>query len=165
MPISRKRFDYEKDPGPTDADHLKCNVCGYESRYDRNRPYSLQSECPNSDGGQMMSWNWNGWKDNSLRRDRQKEQAEKRNRKAGEPVSQETEDFAAFSEAERNIHGLLVVKGPGTEAPWLSGAGACLVKIYGIRRREGRVEFGIGNEHPPILGWVQARDFYREWPD
>jgi len=81
-------------------------------------------------------------------------------------VSQDSEPFEDFTEAERNIHGLLIVKGPGTAVPWLNGYGACLVKIYGIRRSsEGKVEFGIGNEKPPILGWVTADRFFDEWPD
>jgi hypothetical protein len=37
------------------------------------------------------------------------------------------------------------------------------VKIYGIRRRDGKVEFGIGNEKPPILHWAEAKEFFDEW--
>lgn len=53
----------------------------------------------------------------------------------------------------------------GMTAPWLSAFGACFVKIWDIRIVDGIVEYGIGNESPPVLGWVKAGDFYSEWPD
>ena len=84
-----------------------------------------------------------------------------------EPVSQESEPFQSFSASERTIAGgLVTIEKPGTKAPWLSPFGACLVKVYGIRRNPetNRVEFGIGNEKPPILGWVTEDKFYDEWP-
>jgi hypothetical protein len=72
-----------------------------------------------------------------------------------------------FTEAERTIRvdGSPVILSKGSEAPWLSPLGACLVKVYDFRRREdGKVEFGVGNETPPILGWVTAEEFFDEWP-
>lgn len=57
----------------------------------------------------------------------------------------------------------------GMEAPWMSGLGACLVKIWDIRRRaDGVVEYGIGNETKPPpdkIGWITGDKFYGEWPD
>lgn len=54
---------------------------------------------------------------------------------------------------------------PGDEAPWITAMGSCLVRVYDIRRGEdGRAEFGVGNETLPILAWVNAEDFFEEWP-
>lgn len=54
---------------------------------------------------------------------------------------------------------------PKGEAPWLGPFGACLVRVYEVRRAEdGTVEFGVGNEKPPVLGWVHKGSFYEEWP-
>ncbi len=82
-----------------------------------------------------------------------------------ERISQESEPFENFTREERTIQGLLVVSEAGTIAPWMTPYGAALVKIYGVRRHEGKVQFGIGNEEPPILGWVEALAFYDKWPD
>jgi hypothetical protein len=85
---------------------------------------------------------------------------------ADQPVSQESEPFENFSRGERTVGRGLVTVGHGSEAPWLTPFGVGLVKVYGIRRNKetGQVEFGIGNEEPPILGWVTADRFYDEWP-
>lgn len=55
---------------------------------------------------------------------------------------------------------------PGAEMPWLTWGGAGFVKVYDMRwnEEENRVDFGVGNETLPILGWVQAKDFMDEWP-
>jgi len=163
-----KKFDYSEDPGPKDDKHLKCCGCGYETKGNPDIPYRLQSECPNCHY-QMMGWNWCGWKDTPERKKRLAEidrKIEKAKKKAAtEKVSQESESFESFTREERNIQGLLTVEKSGQEAPWLTPFGASLVKIYGIRRnKDGEVEFGIGNEQPPILGWVKAEHFYYEWP-
>jgi len=80
-------------------------------------------------------------------------------------VDQTSEPFENFTEEERTIgEGLVIVAKSGTEAPWINPYGVNLVKIYGIRRKNGRVEFGIGNETPPILAWVTANCFHYEWP-
>lgn len=77
----------------------------------------------------------------------------------------EGESWDSFSEKERTVGDGITTVSCGSEAPWLSPFGACLVKVYGIRRNEnGTVEFGVGNEQPPILAWVTAKDFYNEWP-
>ena len=82
-----------------------------------------------------------------------------------ELVSQDTELFENFSAEERAIHNLLIIKEIGQEAQWFGPFGACLVKVYGMRRAlDGGVEFGIGSEKPPILGWVKAEEFFNEWP-
>ncbi|MBD3208587.1 MAG: hypothetical protein GF370_03985 [Candidatus Nealsonbacteria bacterium] len=84
-------------------------------------------------------------------------------------VSQESEPFNNFTREERSVRisGRSEIIGkPGTVLPWLGAFGACLVKVYGIRHdNKGEVEFGIGNEEPPILGWVKKEDFYHKWPD
>jgi hypothetical protein len=63
------------------------------------------------------------------------------------------------------IEGQPVVVEVGSEMPWLSGLGACLVKVHDIRETAGTVEYGIGNEEPPVLAWVTGDRFYNEWPD
>ena len=89
-----------------------------------------------------------------------------------EPVSQESEPFESFTEEERTIPmsdnrlDPLVIRNPGDEAPWLGIFGACFVKVWGMRRRDdGVVEFGLGNEEPPIIAWVTVDSFFDEWPD
>jgi len=73
-------------------------------------------------------------------------------------VSKSSEPFDNFTEEERNIRvsgQQIIIEKPGIALPWLGPFGACLVKVYGIRHNDkGEVEFGIGNEAPPILGWV-----------
>lgn len=167
--MALKDFDYRKDPGPKDTEHIKCSDCGYEKKEDPNIRYQLQCDCPIC-GIQMMGWNWMGWKDTPERKKRLAEQERKieeaKKKARTEKVSQKSEPFESFTEEERNIQGLFVVEGPDEEAPWLTPYGVGLVKIYGIRRgKDGEVEFGIGNEEPPILGWVKDEHFYHEWPD
>jgi hypothetical protein len=157
-------FDYTKDIGPRDESHLKCNDCGHEAEINPSLSYEKQADCPQCRGGQMMSWDWMGWKDTPERQERSRKFDEEKRKAKGSPVSQDSEPFENFTEGERTIHNLLVLERPGTEAPWLTAHGAGFVKIYGIRRRDGVVEFGIGNETPPILGWVTADRFYDEWP-
>ncbi len=162
--MSKTTFDYGQDIGPKDEKHLKCNHCGNEKERNYDLSYEAQADCHVCHRGQMMGWNWMGWKDNKTRKERLKKEARRLRRKKNRPVSQKSEPFENFTERERNIKGLVTVSAPGTEAPWLTPFGAGLVKIYGIRRRKGRVEFGIGNEEPPILGWVTKDEFYDEWP-
>lgn len=81
-------------------------------------------------------------------------------------VSQKSEPFENFTPEERTVGKGVTVVSQDSEAPWLTPFGAALVKVYGIRRRpDGVVEFGIGNEARPILGWVTADQFFDEWPD
>ena len=157
-------FDYSENPGPQSSNHLKCLNCGHEAEIRRNVPYEEQADCPSCKRGQMMSWNWGGWKltPESQLRLRQETRRQKEARLI--PVPQESESFDGFTPQERNIHDLLVVEKPGTEAPWLTPFGASLVKIFGIRRRNNRVEFGIGNRRRPIRAWVTADRFLEEWP-
>lgn len=82
-------------------------------------------------------------------------------------LKKQSAHFQAFSKEERTIKvdGESLILDAGTEAPWLSGLGACLIRVYDIRRNEkGQVEFGIGNETLPILGYVSAKAFFNEWP-
>lgn len=80
-------------------------------------------------------------------------------------MSEESEPFENFTAEERTVGKGIAVVSQNSEVPWLTPYGVGLVKVYGIRRREGVVEFGIGNEEPPILGWVTADQFYHEFPD
>jgi hypothetical protein len=71
-----------------------------------------------------------------------------------------------FTKQELTIgRGLTTVDHLPFEAPWMNGMGACTVKIFEVKRDDGVVKFGVGNEIPPILAWVVADDFYEEWPD
>ena len=79
-------------------------------------------------------------------------------------VEQVSEPFEGFTRQERTIHGSLVVEKSGTKAPWPTSVGVGVITIFGIRRRNGRVEFGIGSEKRPILDWVTPDRFHPEWP-
>jgi hypothetical protein len=56
----------------------------------------------------------------------------------------------------------------GMEAPWLNAMGACLVKIWDIRREpDNTIMYGIGNETKPSpdeITWVPGGAFFDEWP-
>lgn len=147
-------------------DMLKCSNCGFEKLENPSIDYNEQSRCSQCDYGRMMGWQWPGWKPNELREKQRKINALLAEVEEGLKVCQETDDIKNFTKDERTIgKGVMVVEKLGQKAPWLNGFGACLIKIYGIRRRGDLVEFGIGNEEPPILGWVKANDFFEEWPD
>ena len=76
--------------------------------------------------------------------------------------------FKSIPLSERTIivNGESIVLDAGTEAPWFGMYGVCFVRVYDTRRdKEGHVEFGVGNETLPILGYVRANRFYNEWPD
>lgn len=69
-----------------------------------------------------------------------------------------------FTKSELTIGmGLTTVDHLPFVAPWMNGLGACSVKIYEVKREDGVVKFGVGNEEPPIVAWVKADDFYCEW--
>lgn len=71
-----------------------------------------------------------------------------------------------FTREELTIgRGITTVDHLPFEAPWRGPFGASLVKVYEVKREDGMVKFGVGNEQPPILAWVVANDFYNEWPD
>lgn len=160
-----KHFVYWEHPGPRSSNHLMCNNCGYEVQIRQDVSYEKQSDCRFCHGrGQMMSWDWEGWKATPERQARLEEEVRKQKTARRRPVSQASEPFNAFTRKERNTHGLLVVDKPGTEAPWEEEFGACVVKVFGIRRRKGRVEFGIGGRRRPIREWVTADRFANEWP-
>lgn len=84
-------------------------------------------------------------------------------------MSDEERDFReSFTVEERTVGGgVATIEKSGDEAPWLGPLGACRVKVYEMRRnpQTGQIQFGIGNETPPALGWVAATDFYTEWPN
>lgn len=53
----------------------------------------------------------------------------------------------------------------GGIAPWLAGMGVSLVKVYEVGKDpDGEIVFGVGNEQPPVLGWVYPHQFCGEWP-
>ena len=166
--MTNPKFEYGNDVGPTDEKHLKCHGCGHVALWREGESYDRQSKCTTLGcHGSMMSWDWGGWKAAPERAERYAEQERVRSEAESKPVSQETEPLDSFTEDERTIPvrgNPLVVNEAGTEAPWMSAFGACLVKVYGMRRLEGQVQFGIGDEELPILGWVGAGDFYEEWP-
>lgn len=79
----------------------------------------------------------------------------------------EEADWKGISVSDRTLW--FGVAKEGMEAPWITGFGACLVKIWDIRRREdGVVEYGIGNRTRPSdedMAWVTGDKFFDEWPD
>lgn len=112
----------------------------------------------------MMSWAWNGWKENEARK--KKFKAEQLLREVAEAltVDQTGMDLKDFTEEELIIgKGLTTVDKLPFEAPWMNAIGACSINIYAVRRRGDLVEFGIGNEKPPIISWISADDFPDEW--
>ncbi len=169
------KFDYSEDPGP-ELNDIKCIRCGHTTAYCEDTEWRYQSDCKQcrDHDGSMLGYGWGGWK-LTPERDAyfKKEEKDRKQREAAHKIEQQkpefqySEPFHKFSKEERTIaKGLLVVEDPGTEAPWLGAFGACFVKVYGIRRAEdGTVEFGVGEETPPISAWVKADDFYGEWPD
>ena len=167
------KFDFTQDPGPKQG-WLKCHDCGFTIEEDPDKSYDEQMSCPKCGLGtqRMMGFGWGGWKSTPEREAIFKAQEEERRRKQKEyeierekPEFQHSESFNDFTDEERTIACGLQVDDPGTEAPWEGPYGVCMVKIYGIRRKNGVVEFGVGNETPPILDWVKADDFHYEWPD
>ena len=163
------KFDFQDDPGPKKG-YLKCNMCGFTTEEVKKFPHDVQSRCHCY--GQMMGYFWGGWKMTPPRKKefkkREKEFEKKQKElkiESAKPEFQESEPFENFTDKELTIaNGLVTVKKSGTVAPWLSPYGACLIKVYGVRRKNNKVEFGIGNKKPPILGWVTAGEFFTEWP-
>lgn len=81
-------------------------------------------------------------------------------------VSQVGESLLGFSKAELSMPYGETLTGLPSEAPWLTPLGVGLVVIFAVRRADdGHVEFGIGNQAPPILAWVRKESFHNEWPD
>lgn len=72
--------------------------------------------------------------------------------------------LSGFSKSELTIgNGVDIVDHLPFEAPWLGAMGACMVKIFEIKRDDkGSVLFGVGNEEPPVVAWVSANDFFDE---
>jgi len=151
-----------KDIDFTSKDTYKCCRCGFEAVI-QPAPWNQQSECPECKG-QMMSWLWGGWKKNSLRDRHWKASQELRDIESQLTVSQAGLPILLFTRSERTIgNGVMVVEDIPCEAPWMGALGACKVKIYAMRRRGDLVEFGVGNEEPPIISWISANDFANEW--
>jgi len=166
------KFDFQNDPGPKKG-YLKCNECGFTTKEIKDLDYKEQGTCYHCSGS-MMGPFWRGWKITPKRKKEfeKREKEYKRKQKelkieAAKPEFQESEPFENFTDKELTIAGgLVTIKKSGAEAPWLSPYGACLVKVYGVRRKNNRVEFGIGgHEKTPILAWITAGEFYTEWPD
>jgi hypothetical protein len=152
-----------KDVEFLSRDCYKCNRCGFE-RVIQPGSYQEQSRCSFDCDGQMMGWGWNGWKDNPMRQRYYEAQRVVRDIEGELTVSQESQPLDTFTEKERTIgKGLCIVDSLPFQAPWMSALGACNVNIFGIRRRGHLVEFGVGNEKPPILDWITANDFPTEW--
>jgi hypothetical protein len=78
------------------------------------------------------------------------------------PVSQVSDQWEKFSAEERTVCQGTVIMTRGVIFTKQSGLGQDAVRVYGIRRQQGFVEFGIGNTTPPILAWVRA-EFFKEW--
>lgn len=84
--------------------------------------------------------------------------------------------WGIYTEEERTIgKGLMLVEKIPCEAPWLGALGSGMIMIIGIRRKDGKVEFQVGDEKKkPYIDedskeedksvWVEADDFYDEWP-
>ncbi len=129
----KKEPFHTKDIDFISNDTYKCCMCGHESvilpvQWDK------QSQCPEC-GGQMMSWEWFGWKDNPIRNRYVKAKDEIREIEGKLSVSQAGYNLSLFTRAERTIgYGVMVVEELPCEAPWMNGLGACNVKIYAIRR-------------------------------
>lgn len=165
------KFDYQNDSGPKKG-YLKCNMCGFTTEEIKNLDYKEQGTCCHCFGS-MMGYFWGGWKVTPSRKKEFKKQEKELERRRKEyeiesvkPEFQESEPFENFTDKELTIaNGLVIVKKSGTVAPWLGPYGACLIKVYGVRRKNNKVEFGVGNEKPPILAWITAGEFYTEWPD
>jgi hypothetical protein len=87
-------------------------------------------------------------------------------RQVNPPPPPEPPDWNGIPARDRRLWFGVATK--GMEAPWLSGFGACFVKIWDVRRRaDGAIEYGIGNEtEPPAdqIGWVTGDRFCSEWP-
>jgi len=153
---------HTKDIDFISKDTYKCCQCGSEAVI-QPIPWDQQSKCAHC-GGQTMSWLWSGWKDNDLRRRYDRASLEIQDVESKLTVSQIGAPIYTFTKEERTVgYGILVVEDFPCEAPWMGSMGACLVKIYAMRRRGDLVEFGVGNEEPPILAWIQANDFADEW--
>jgi hypothetical protein len=70
-----------------------------------------------------------------------------------------------FTRQELTIgKGLTTIDHLPFQAPWMNALGSCFVNVYEVKRENGVVKFGVGNEKPPVLVWVDADDFYDEWP-
>lgn len=82
-----------------------------------------------------------------------------------ETCNQIHEVWNGITGAERRLW--FGIPNKGCEAPWMGAFGACLVKIWDIRRSaDGAIEYGIGNEDEPAadeIGWVTGDKFAREW--
>jgi hypothetical protein len=151
--------------------YLKCCNCGHQVEWD-GKDYESNRDCQLCDN-QMLSYRWAGWESTPERErmfaEEERQLAEKDRLakiEASKPEFQLSEPFGSFTQQERTVgKGITIIKAPGDEAPILSAFGAALVRVYGIRRKDGIVQFGVGNEEPPILDWIEANDFFDEWPD
>jgi hypothetical protein len=84
--------------------------------------------------------------------------------------------WGAYTEEERTIgKGIMVVETIPCEAPWCGYLGAGMIMITGIRRKDGKVEFQLGDKKKKAYLdenskekdktiWVMADDFFDEWP-
>lgn len=79
-------------------------------------------------------------------------------------IDQTSEPFENFTREERNIRGLVTAE-KGAQAPVLTSMGVGMATILGIRRKNGKVEFGISSDGKQIVEWIKAQQFHHELPD
>lgn len=92
------------------------------------------------------------------------------------PEFQHTEPLENFAAKKRTVaDGTICFTEFGQLAPVRTPWGVDTVYMNGIRRKDGKVQFGIGKtavdpkalspKHRKILNWVSGAVFYDEWPD
>ena len=157
-----KRIDYKATEHIT-KDVLKCNNCGCERLENPSIEYEYQSECPECGEGQMMGWEWNGWKPHKARE--MSWEIRSMQVKINEllKVSQKSDRLSRFTRQERTIGPGVYIEELGQVLPWMGALGAASIKVWGIRQRGNVVEYGVGNKEPPILAWVTADSFPKQW--
>ncbi len=85
----------------------------------------------------------------------------------GSTIPQESEPFENFTVEERTIRvdGTSHLLGREMNAPVRSPYGVTVVRVRGIRRHDGAVQFGVGDKEGPILDWITKSEFWHEWPN
>ncbi len=144
-------------------DVLKCCGCGFEKLELPDVEYEKQSECPQC-SDQMMGWMWNGWKDHEARKLYWQRRELEIKIDEMTKVSQTYQSVTHFTKEERTVGPGVEITKYGQEVPWMTPLGAGMIKVWGMRRRGNRVEYGVGDRTMPILAWVTADEFYKEWP-
>jgi len=144
-------------------DVLKCCGCGCERIEIPDKEYEEQSECPQC-GDQMMGWMWNGWKEHEAREMYWEMKTLQRKIDEMTQVSQTYQSERHFTQEERTVGPGVEITKYGQEVPWMTPFGVGMIKVWGMRRRGGVVEYGVGDRTMPIQAWVTKDAFYKEWP-